>query len=73
MFNHKGSTLIEALFAFQIFISVIIMFITLFSQINLQKSKLSHHYEMILEEEGDLIYQEDFQELIEMVLHSSKS
>lgn len=70
MFNRKGTTLIESLFAFEIFITVLILYTTLFVTIFKQEVKIRHFYNEILQEEGEYLYQESFIENIEMVLHS---
>ena len=63
MFNNKGSTLIESLLAFEIFISVLIVLITSLT------TRLKENYTKILEKEEVLLEKEDFIGLIEEVLH----
>lgn len=69
MLNRKGMTLVESLFAFEIFITVLIVFVTLMSSLMRQEVRLSEYYELILKKEGDVLYQDGFIENIEMVLH----
>lgn len=69
MLNKKGMTLVESLFAFEIFICVLVMFVTLMSSVMKQEVCISACYEAILEKEGDVLYQDGFIENIEMVLH----
>ena len=68
MFNRKGTTLIESLFAFEIFISVFILFISLFSILYKKEIKIHQDYQLLLKEEGDFTYSQDYVSIIEMVL-----
>ena len=68
MFNNKGSTLIESLLAFEIFISVIVL-ITSLTTIYNHELRLKENYTKILEKEEVLLEKEDFIGLIEEVLH----
>lgn len=70
MLNKKGSTLIESLFAFEIFVCILILFATLFTTVFKQESKIQKNYLEIVMKEGDLLYQDSFIDIIEMVLHS---
>ena len=69
MFNNKGSTLIESLLAFEIFISVLIVLITSLTIIYNHELRLKENYTKILEKEEVLLEKEDFTGLIEEVLH----
>ena len=69
MFNNKGSTLIESLLAFEIFISVLIVLITSLTTIYNHELRLKENYTKILEKEEVLLEKEDFIGLIEEVLH----
>ena len=68
MFNRKGTTLIESLFAFGIFISVFILFISLFSILYKKEIKIHQDHQLLLKEEGDFTYSQDYVSIIEMVL-----
>lgn len=70
MLNHKGTTLIESLFAFEVFITVLILYTTLFVTVFRQEAKISNCYKNIVQREEEYLYQESFIENIEMVLHS---
>lgn len=70
MFDKRGSTLIESLFAFEIYITVIILFVSLFMTLDLNEIKLKDYYTCLLKKEEEIFYQDDFQEIIKMVLHS---
>lgn len=41
MFNHKGTTLIESLLAFSIYITVIVMFVSLMTTLNTSSLKMA--------------------------------
>lgn len=69
MLDKRGSTLIESLFALEIFLSVLIVYVTLFQSVFKQEEKMRASYQEIIEKEGDVVYQEDFVALIEKVLH----
>lgn len=69
MLNNKGSTLIESLLAFEIFISVLVMLLMALSTIYNHELRLKDDYNVILEKEESLSAIEDFTSLIEMVLH----
>lgn len=68
MFDNHGSTLIESLFAFEIFITVIIIFVGLFSVLYQKEKHIQENYQMILEKESEYIYSQDYISFIEMVL-----
>ena len=59
MFNNKGSTLIESLLAFEIFISVLIVLITSLTTIYNHELRLKENYTKILEKEEVLLEKED--------------
>jgi hypothetical protein len=70
MFNNEnGSTLIESLLAFEIFITTLVLFVSLFIQILHQENQIQKNYITLLEKEEELIYEDDFIGIIEMVLH----
>ncbi len=68
MFNNRGSTLIEALLAFEIMISVLLIFISLFTSINKQNLHTKEAYIQLNTKEEAIFYTNDFSEIIEMVL-----
>ncbi|WP_028043747.1 hypothetical protein [Candidatus Stoquefichus massiliensis] len=70
MLNRKGSTLIESLLAFEIFISVLVLYTGLMTTVFSQEVKINRFYEQILVKEGEISYSEDFVEIAEMALHS---
>lgn len=45
MFNRKGTTLIEALFSFFIYVTVLVMFVSLISTLNISSLRLSDKHE----------------------------
>lgn len=69
MSNNSGSTLVESLFAFEIFITVLILFVGLFSILYEKESHIQISYELLLEKEGEYIYSQNYTDIIEMVLH----
>lgn len=66
--NNKGSTLIESLFAFEIYITVLILFLSLLSHIYQGESRMNQNYIDLLKKE-ECVYQNDFTNLVEKVLH----
>lgn len=68
MFNNKGSTLIESLFAFQIYIIVIILFVSLLMQLFQGEIRISKHYQDIQKKEVNISYKNNYTEIIEEVL-----
>lgn len=70
MLNKKGSTLIESLLAFEIFISVLVLYTGLMTTVFSQETKINHLYEQMLLKEGEISYSEDFIELVEKALLS---
>ncbi len=69
MFNKRGSTLIESLFAFEIFITVLVLFVSLMTSVFSQEKRILENYQYILQKEGELTYEHDFTEIINQVLH----
>ncbi|MCI9050057.1 MAG: hypothetical protein HFF37_06675 [Coprobacillus sp.] len=69
MFNNKGSTLIESLFAFQIYISIVVLFVVLLTQLYDGENRLKRQYISIQNQEEKILYQENFIDIIKMVLH----
>lgn len=69
MSDNNGSTLIESLFAFEIFITIIILFVGLFSILYEKENRIQISYESLIEKEGEYTYSQNFTDIIEMVLH----
>ena len=69
MFNKRGSTLIESLFAFEIFVVILTMYATLITSVMKQEIRLKENYNTIIEKEKTILLEEDFSNIIEMVLH----
>ena len=69
MFNNKGSTLIESLFAFQIYISIVVLFVVLLTQLYDGENRLKRQYISIQNKEEKILYQENFIDIIKMALH----
>ncbi len=69
MFNNKGSTLIESLFAFQIYISIVVLSVVLLTQLYDGENRLKRQYISIQNQEEKILYQENFIDIIKMVLH----
>ena len=69
MFNNKGSTLIESLFAFQIYISIVVLFFVLLTQLYDGENRLKRQYISIQNQEEKILYQENFIDIIKMALH----
>lgn len=68
MFDNHGATLIESLLAFEIFITVIIVFVGLFSVLYQKERHIQDNYQTILEKESEYTYSQDYISIIEMVL-----
>lgn len=69
MFNNKGMTLIESLFAFEIFIVVIVMLVSLFQLSLSQEIRLNEYYQTINQKEESITHCENFEEIVKQVLH----
>lgn len=69
MSKNKGFTLIETLFAFQIYLCIIYLLISLSQNINLQYNHLTNSYRTIWQKEALLLEEGDIIDLIEKVLH----
>lgn len=69
MLNKKGMTLIESLLAFDIFISVLVVFLSLFTTLYQQESRIQKQYESLMAKEGELSFCNEFIETITMALH----
>lgn len=67
--SNNGSTLIESLFAFEIFVTIIILFVGLFSILYEKEKHIQISYELLLEKEGEYTYSQNYTDVIEMVLH----
>ncbi|MCD7894122.1 MAG: hypothetical protein LUG60_10580 [Erysipelotrichaceae bacterium] len=68
MLNNKGTTLIEGLLAFEIFITVLVIYTSLLTTLYQRESLIYHNYETLLEQESDVTYINDFTEIIKQVL-----
>lgn len=68
MFNNKGTTLIEGLLAFEIFITVLVVYISLFTSLYQQEYVVQNKYEILIQQESDIIYTQDFTTIIKQVL-----
>ncbi|MCD8027840.1 MAG: hypothetical protein LUF02_04075 [Erysipelotrichaceae bacterium] len=68
MFNNKGTTLIEGLLAFEIFITVLVVYTTLFTTLYQREYIIQNKYESLIQKEDDLIYINDLNEIIKQVL-----
>ena len=69
MCDNKGNTLIESLLAFEIFITVIVVYVTLMGTIMSRESRLEKNYKDIQERELKIEWREDFASNVEMALH----
>lgn len=69
MCDNKGNTLIESLLAFEIFITVIVVYVTLMGTILSRESRLEKNYKDIQERELKIEWREDFVSNVEMALH----
>lgn len=69
MYDNKGNTLIESLLAFEIFITVIVVYVTLMGTIMSRESRLEKNYKDIQERELKIEWREDFASNVEMALH----
>lgn len=70
MLSKKGSTLIESLFAFEIFITVLVVGLSLFTSLFHQEVKIDSFYQQLHKKEGECLYQDSFVENVEMALRS---
>lgn len=68
MLDKKGSTLIESLFALEIFLCVLIVYVGLFNSVFKQELRMRTVYKEIIERESEVIYQEEFVTLVETAL-----
>lgn len=69
MCDNKGNTLIESLLAFEIFITVIVVYVTLMGTLISRESRLDKNYNDIQERELKIEWREDFVSNVEMALH----
>lgn len=67
--DKKGFTLIETLFAFMIYVQVIVILISLYNQSILSSKRLIDKIEKVEKEEVILLEEYTLKELIEEVLH----
>lgn len=72
-FNKNGFTLIESLFAFSIFISVLVMLVSLYSLNGKSISRINNEYEEYINEqtniEDSINYDEGIEVCLRKVLH----
>jgi len=68
MYNNKGSTLIESLFAFQIYIVVIILLVSVLSQLFHSETRINQHYIEIQKKEVNILYKDNFSDIVKEVL-----
>lgn len=69
MLNNKGSTLIESLFAFEIYVGIFIVCISLLVMLYQNEMKLDHRYQVLIQKESEIIYQQNFYDIVKKVLH----
>lgn len=69
MLNKKGVTLVESLLAFEIFITVIITFVSLTLVIHKQNAMSKKIYQNVQSKEENLFYTEDLEKIVEQALH----
>ena len=68
MYNNKGMTLIESLFSFSLFISVVILLVSFMTMILSQEKQLDKHYQSLNKKEVSLSYTNDYANLIQKAL-----
>ena len=68
MLNSRGSTLIEALLAFMIMVSIFVTYLGLFQSVYMKKIHINKEYQILMEKECDAVFQEEFADIIETVL-----
>lgn len=68
MFNNKGVTLIESLFSFSLFISVVILLISFMTMSLSQEKQLDKHYQSLKQKEVSLSYTNDYGSLVQKAL-----
>ena len=68
MLNSRGSTLIEALLAFMIMVSVFVSYLCLFQTVYMKKNHINEEYQILMEKECEVVFQEEFVKIIETVL-----
>ena len=73
-FNHKGFTLIESLFAFSIFISVIVLLVSLYTLNGKTMQRMDKEYQEYIStqsnQEQKLNLEEGIEQCLKEVLHS---
>lgn len=69
MLENRGSTLIESLFAFEIFISILILYVSLIGVVFRCENQIQNEYKVILDKETQREWKDDFGAIVEMVLH----
>ena len=68
MLNKRGSTLIETLFAFQVYLCIIIVLIFIVQNLNTRHNKLKNFYNDIIEKEEMLLESDDIYQILDKVL-----
>lgn len=68
MCNNKGMTMIESLFSFSLFISVVILLLNFMTLSLFQETRLQAHYQKLKEKEVALSYTNDYGHLIQKAL-----
>lgn len=69
MLNHKGFTLLETLFAFCIYLCIILLITSVIQNVQIDKKKVSQLYNEIRIKEEIVLKESDIAEAIKMVLH----
>ena len=69
MSKSKGFTLVETLFAFQVYLCVIYLLVLMSQSISIKYNHLTSSYENIIEKEEQLYKEIDIADLIDKVLH----
>lgn len=68
MLNKRGSSLIETLFAFQVYLCIIIVLIFIVQSMNTRHNKLKNFYNDIVEKEEMLLESDDIYQILDKVL-----
>ncbi len=67
--HHNGNTLIESLFAFHLYLYVLIFIVGLCSTLFHHEQRITQGIQKIYAKEEEYLFQKSFRENIEMVLH----
>lgn len=68
MFNNRGTTLIEALFSFFVYVTVLVMFVSLMSTLNTSALRLADKHNETHDDRTLLSYDEKQKTLIQDIL-----